>query len=80
METGIVDTLQKYSWSSHKPYLSDEKKWKWLHKDCTLKLFAKSKPESTRLYKRFVLKESPEEINRIFGRKKLPAVWGARDL
>ncbi len=78
LEAGIVNTLQKYPWSSHKPYLSDAKKWKWLHKDSILKLFSKSKPESIRLYKRFVLKETPEEINRIFGRKKLPSVLGSK--
>jgi len=78
LEAGIVNTLQEYPWSSHKPYLSDAKKWKWLHKDHILELFSKSKPESIRRYKRFVLKESPEEINRIFRRKKLPSVLGSK--
>jgi REP-associated tyrosine transposase len=78
MEAGIVDTLQKYPWSSHKPYLSDAKKWNWLSKDYILKLFSKSKSESIRLYKRFVLKEIPEEINRIFRRRKLPSVLGSK--
>ena len=78
LEAGLVDNLQKYPWSTHKPYLSDAKKWKWLHKDYILKLFSQSKPESIRLYKRFVLKETPEEIKRIFGRRKLPAVLGSK--
>ena len=78
LEAGLVDNLQKYPWSTHKPYLSDAKKWKWLHKDYILKLFSQSKPESIRLYKRFVLKETPEEINRIFGRRKLPAILGSK--
>lgn len=78
LEAGLVDNLQKYPWSTHKPYLSDAKKWKWLHKDYILKLFSQSKPESIKLYKRFVLKETPEEINRIFGRRKLPAVLGSK--
>jgi REP element-mobilizing transposase RayT len=79
MEAGIVDTLQKYPWSSHKPYLSDAKKWNWLYKDYILNLFSKSKPESIRLYKRFVLKETPEEINRIFARRKMPPVLGGKN-
>jgi len=78
LEAGLVDNLQKYPWSTHKPYLSDAKKWKWLHKDYILKLFSQSKPESIRLYKRFVLKETPEEINRIFERRKLPTVLGSK--
>jgi hypothetical protein len=43
-----------------------------------LKLFSKSKPESIRLYKRFVLQETPEEINQIFGRRNMPAVLGSK--
>ncbi len=69
---------QSYQWSTHKIYLSDSKKWKWLHKDYILRLFSESKPESIRLYKQFVLKETPEEINQIFGRRNLPAVLGSK--
>jgi len=78
LEAGLVDNLQKYQWSTHKIYLSDSKRWKWLHKEYILKLFSKSKPESIRLYKQFVHKKTPEEINRIFGRKNLPAVLGSK--
>ncbi|MCK5342323.1 MAG: transposase [Candidatus Heimdallarchaeota archaeon] len=78
MEAGLVDNLQKYQWCTHKIYLSDSKKWKWLHKDYILKLFSKSKPKSIRLYKQFVLKETPEEINQIFERRNLPAVLGSK--
>jgi putative transposase len=49
-----------------------------LHKDYILKLFSKSKPESIRLYKQFVLKEIPDEINQIFAKKNLPAVLGSK--
>ena len=78
LEAGLVDNLQRYQWSTHKRYLSDAKKWKWLHKDYILKLFSKSKPESIRLYKQFVLKGTPEEINQIFGRRNLPTVLGSK--
>ena len=78
LEAGLVDNLQKYQWSTHKNYLLDSKKWRWLHKDHILKQFLKSKPESIRLYKQFVLKEIPEEINQIFGKKNLPAVLGSK--
>ncbi len=78
LEAGLVDNLQKYQWSTHKTYLSDSKKWKWLYKDYILKLFSKSKPESIRLYKRFVLKKTSEEINQIFGGRNLPAVLGSK--
>jgi putative transposase len=79
LESGLVDNLQKYQWTTHKIYLSNSKKWNWVHKDYILKLFSKSKPESIRLYKEFVLKEIPEEINQIFGRRNLPAVLGSKN-
>ncbi len=78
LEAGLVENLQKYQWSTHKIYLSSADKWKWLHKDYVLKLFSKSKPESIRLYKQFVLKETPEHINKIFARKNLPAILGSK--
>ena len=78
LEAGLVNNLQKYQWSTHKIYLSDSKKWKWLYKDYILKQFSKSKPGSIRLYKKFVLKETPEEIHQIFGRRNLPAILGSK--
>jgi putative transposase len=78
LEAGLVDNLLKYQWTTHKPYLSDAKKWKWLHKDYILKLFSKSKTESIRLYRQFILKGTPEEINQIFGRRTLPTVLGSK--
>jgi REP element-mobilizing transposase RayT len=77
-EAGLVDNFQKYQWSSHRAYLTNSKKWKWLYRDYILRLFSRSRPESIRLYKQFVFKETPEEINRIFGRRKLPAVLGGK--
>ena len=46
LEAGIVDKLNKYTWSSHKGYLSAAKKWDWLHRDFILSLFSKSTESS----------------------------------
>jgi len=78
LEAGIVDKLNKYTWSSHKGYLSVAKKWDWLHKNYVLSLFSKNKAESIRKYKQFVSKETLEEINQIFGRRKLPTIIGRK--
>ncbi len=78
LEAGIVEKLNKYTWSSHKGYLSAAKKWDWLHKDFILSLFSKTKAESIRRYQRFVSKETPEEINRILARKKWPTAIGSK--
>ncbi len=78
LEAGMVKDLSKYTWSSHFGYLSGSKKWDWLHKNYVLALFAKNKAESIRRYTQFVFKETPEEINQIFGRRNLPTVIGKR--
>jgi len=77
LEAGLVEKLNKYTWSSHKGYLSAADKWDWLHKDFILSLFSKIKAESTRRYQGFVSKETPEEINQILARKKLPTAIGS---
>lgn len=78
LEAGLVDNLQKYNWSSHKGYLSKATKWDWLYKKFVLSLFSEDHAESIRLYKQFVTKEVPHEINEILGRRKLPSVLGTK--
>ncbi|RLI50457.1 MAG: transposase [Candidatus Thorarchaeota archaeon] len=77
LEAGLVKDLNQYAWSSHKGYLSDAKKWDWLHKSFILSLFARDRREGIKTYKKFVSMESPEEINRIFSRGKFPPVLGS---
>ena len=76
---GLVKVIDKYPWSSHQGYLSDAKKWNWLYKDFILSLFSNEKAVSRKIYKDFVSKEIPEEINRIFGRKNLPSALGSKN-
>ena len=78
LEAGIVDNLNKYNWSSHKGYLSDAKKWKWLHKNYMISFFSKKRAEGIRRYRQFVSTETLEEINQIFARKNLPAIIGSK--
>ncbi len=77
LEAGLVKELNKYAWSSHKGYLSNAKKWNWLHKSFILSLFAKDRREGINTYKKFILMESPEEINRIFSQSKFPSILGS---
>ncbi len=76
LEAGGVKRLDRYPWSSHKGYLSGAKKWDWLHKDFVFSLFSSDKADSIRRYREFISKGSPEELNRILGRKKLPSILG----
>ena len=78
LEAGLVEDPQKYIWSSHKGYLSNARKWDWLHKDYILSFFAKERAESIKLYRRFVSNGTSEEINKILSRKKLPSIMGSK--
>jgi len=78
LETGLVKELNQYTWSSHKGYLSNTKKWNWLHKSFIFSLFARDRKEGIKTYKRFVLMESPEEISRIFSQRKFPSMLGSK--
>jgi hypothetical protein len=75
-ETGMVDRLESYPWSSHKGYLSKSEKWNWLRKDYVLNIFSNKKNEALKRYKNFVSKEILEQINRILGSRKWPLVIG----
>jgi putative transposase len=79
LEAGLVEDLVIYNWSSHKPYLSNAKKWEWLYKGFVLEMFSGDKVESKKKYLEFVLKETPEEINRIFSGQKWPLMVGSDD-
>jgi putative transposase len=79
LEAGMVKVLDKYQLSSHPGYMSNAKKWNWLYKDFILSLFAHEKALSRKLYRVFVSKETPEEINQIFGRKNLPSALGGQN-
>lgn len=78
LEAGFVKTFKEYPWVSHQGYLSDARKWDWLHKDFVLSLFSNEKTVARRLYKDFVSKGTLEGINKIFGRKKMPSVLGSQ--
>ncbi|MBW1920837.1 MAG: transposase [Deltaproteobacteria bacterium] len=77
LEAGLVKELDKYRWSSHQGYLSDSRKWDWLYKDFILSLFSIEKAIASKMYKGFVSKGVPEEINGIFLREKLPSALGS---
>ena len=77
LEAGLVKKLNEYAWSSHKGYLSNSKKWDWLHTSFILSLFAKDRREGVTTYKKFVLMETPEEIHRIFSQSTFPSMMGS---
>jgi hypothetical protein len=77
LQAGFIDKLDAYDWSSHRGYVSDSKKWNWLHRDFVLSMLTEHKRQQRRFYKQFVAMDNSEEITEIFERKKLPSVLGS---
>ena len=75
-ESGLEKAFGQYPWSSHKGYLSNAKKWDWLHKEFILSIFSKDRNSGIKRYKEFVLKGNSEDIAGIFGRIRVPSVLG----
>lgn len=76
IRAGIVTSFDDYHWSSHQGYLSNAKKWKWLHKDPLLSMLTDTKNRQRSAYIDFVSKGEPEEIERFYSLKNLPSILG----
>lgn len=79
LRTGLVKKIGRYSWSSHRGYLSKAAKWEWLHKDSVLQLLAKERSAQIRKYRRFVEKPDSERLISFYGKTNLPSVLGGRE-
>ena len=77
LRAGIVNILGDYRWSSHQGYLSQAKKWSWLHKVDLLTMLTPMKTKQRSAYIDFVSKGEPEKIERFYSLKKLPSILGS---
>ena len=76
LRAGTTEKLSDFAWSSHHGYISNAKKWEWLHKDVLLTMFSKTKSKRRSAYRDFVSQGEPEEIERFYALKNLPSVLG----
>ena len=77
LRAGIVQSMDKYLWSSHRGYLSDVEKWDWLDKAFIFSIFSQDTRQAKRAYKRFINLEDSKDVQDIFERNKLPSVFGS---
>lgn len=75
----ICKTVDDYTWSSHKGYISSAKKWNWLHKEFLLLMFSEGKLKARNQYRDFVQEIDSEQITDFFGKKKLESFFGSKD-
>jgi putative transposase len=76
MRAGMVETARQYAWSSHRGYLSEAKKWDWLHKDLILSMIAKNQKQWIYQYRAFMAEDESESFLQTINLKKLPSVLG----
>jgi len=79
LEAGLVKHLDRYTWSSHKGYLSKAKKWNWLYKDFVLQLLTEHESSQIRIYKQFMALQQDEDLVRVFEQKKQPSMLGSKE-
>ncbi|MEN8136428.1 MAG: transposase, partial [Thermodesulfobacteriota bacterium] len=68
--------VKDYPWTSHQGYMSNAKKWAWLHKDILLSMLCEKKRGQKAAYMDFVSQVESEEIERFYSLKNLPSVLG----
>lgn len=66
-----------YTWSSHKAYLSDSKKWNWVSKEKILKMLSGNKALQKTVYRDFVKESDNDDFSAIYKKRKLPAIIGS---
>jgi len=78
LRAGLVDKIDRYAWSSHRGYLSDEKEWEWLYKNFVLGMLAKYKTVQKKKYRQFVEKPDAKELVSVFEKTNPPSMLGGR--
>lgn len=76
LRAGLVKKIGRYSWSSHRGYLSNAAKWEWLHKDFVLRMLAKNRAVQIRKYRRFVEKQDSDPLISFYGKVNQPSLLG----
>ncbi|MCB2182461.1 MAG: transposase [Desulfobulbaceae bacterium] len=75
----ICKSIKDYPWTSHQGYLSNAKKWEWLHKRFLLGMFADQPGKAKKAYVEFVNKTDSIEVTDFFSKKNLASIFGSSD-
>jgi len=76
INAGLTEDLN-YTWSSHKAYLSDSKKWNWVSREKILNMLSGNKALQKTVYKDFVKESDNDDFSAIYKKRKLPAMLGS---
>ncbi len=76
IRAGLVDKAEHYAWSSHKGYLSNAKRWAWLHKQFILSMLEKQPQQRAKRYRAFMAEDEDDTLLRIMSLKKQAPILG----
>lgn len=79
IRANLVKNIREYPWSSHQGYVSNAKKWDWLHKHFLLEMFSDRPFVAKKIYREFVADEDSPEILSFFGKKNVASLFGSTD-
>jgi hypothetical protein len=77
LKAGLVKHLDQYTWSSHKGYLSNARKWNWLYKQFVLNMLSMEMNRQIQVYKQFLAQEQDENLVRVLDSKRPPSMLGS---
>ncbi len=75
----ICKSVDEYPWTSHNGYISNAKKWDWLHKRFLLGMFSRQTGKAKKAYINFVQDEDSLEVTEFFSKKNIASVLGSAD-
>lgn len=78
VRAGKTDSTARFKWSSHNGYVSQAKKWDWLHKQVVLRKFSRNKKDRIKKYKDFVYQEDKTELLKQLESTRLPSIIGSK--
>ena len=73
---GLTEKLN-YTWSSHKAYFSDAKKWNWVSREKILKMLSGNKALQKTVYRDFVKESDNDDFSAIYKKRNLRAMLGS---
>ena len=73
----ICKSVDVYNWTSHHGYISNAKKWEWLHKRFLLGMFSRQSGKAKKAYIDFVQDGDSQEVTEFFSKKNIASVFGS---
>lgn len=77
VRTNICKSVNTYPWSSHSGYMSNDRKWDWIHKASLLGMFSQDSQKARKQYRDFVQLEDSDTVVDFFNKKHLPSFFGS---